>query len=104
MNSGDTILINSKLATVTDELGKLTTYTGYDRWGRPRGITENPRTRYQRSTLISYHPALDRITRIVSAAPNGEKTTEMSYDDHGDPLEVSENGFTPDVPSDCPQG
>jgi len=63
---------------VTDELGKLTTYTLYDRWGRPRGITENPRTKYQRSTRITYHPALDRVTRIVSAAPNGEKTTEMS--------------------------
>jgi len=87
---------DGKLATVTDELGRLTTYTLYDRWGRPRGITENPRTEYQRSTRITYHPVLDRITRIVASAPNGEKTTDLSYDDHGDPLEVSENGFSPE--------
>jgi len=87
---------DGKLATVTDELGKLTTYTLYDRWGRPRGITENPRTDHQRTIRLAYHPALDRVTQVIASAPNGEKTTEMSFDDHGDPLEVSENGFTPE--------
>jgi len=57
-----------------------------DRWGRPRGITENPGTNHQRTLRLAYHPALDRITQAIASAPNGEKTTDLSYDDHGDLL------------------
>jgi len=86
---------DGKLAATIDENGIETSYTNYDRWGRAGAVIRNPKTKDQRYTKYTYHPVLDRPTRIIRSAPNGQQTTDMRYDSQGNLLELSQHGLTP---------
>ena len=89
-------LPDGKLNSETDANGKVTAYTSYDTWGRPREITEAQRTKYQRYSIIKYHPIFNKPARIIKNSQNGQLTTEFQYDDHANVINTYMSGLRPD--------
>ena len=85
-NTDTCIACRGQLHTVTNALGHLTTYTGYDANGRATRITD-PNGNV---TALSYHARGWPTQRTLAYGTAAAETTQRTYDDVGQVLRVTE--------------